>query len=157
MALTLLALTVALTAIVWAPYWAGMQTVSSLATESSRGLGGPIASVIAIIARLVGLPLDTALTVALGGSLLALLTVLGWGLQHMLFIWRQGDASRSTDELSAWAYALMLVPVALPRAHPWFLLPTMALFAVSQRHTPRGSAIIYALAELWFLARVATW
>ena len=157
MAPTLLALTVVLTAAVWAPYWEGIQTVSSLATESSRGLGGPIATAIAIIVGLAGLPLETARTVALGGSLVALLAVLAWGTQRMLFFWRQGDAWRFTDEIGAWAYALLLVPVALPRAHHWFLLPAMALFAVIQRHTPKGTAITYTLAELWFLARAATW
>jgi len=156
LALSLFALAAVAAVALWAPYWAGPQTVASLAAESSRGLAGPIAAVLVVLGALSGLNIATARTVALGGSLLALLAVLIWGLWRMFLIWRKRNIYHFTAEIDTWAYALMLVPVALPRSHQWFLLPAMALFAVIHVHAPRGTALTYTLALLWFLWKAGT-
>ncbi|HSH82189.1 MAG TPA: hypothetical protein VLA19_26985 [Herpetosiphonaceae bacterium] len=155
--LHLFALATAVTLLLWAPFWAGPLTVASLAAESSRGLAGPIAAVLVVLGTLSGLLGETARTVALGGSLLALVVVLLWGLRRMVLIWRKRNVYHFTDEINSWAYALMLVPVALPRSHQWFLLPAMALFAVIHVRAQRGTALTYTLALLWFLWKAGTW
>ncbi len=156
-ALSLFTLAVVVTTVVWTPYWAGLQTISSLIEESGRGLAGPVAVVIFVLGQLFGLPLETADIVARGGSLLALLGILAWGIGRTWFIWRAGNTYRFTDEIRIWAYAVMLIPLALPFSHQWFLLPAMALFAVLHTRAPRGTALTYTLAELWFLWKVGTW
>ncbi len=155
--LSLFALATVVTLLLWAPFWAVPQTLSSLAAESGRGLAGPIAVVVFVSGQLFGLPVETAQVVALAASLLALLAVLVWCLRRMFVILRQGETYQFTDELHTWAYVLMLVPVALPRAHPWFLLPSMALFAVLHTRAPGGTAFTYTLAMLWFLWKAGTW
>ncbi len=153
----LLGLGLMVTAIVWAPYWEGLQTISSLAAESSRGLSGFTATIIRRAGRLFNVPNAYQRDAARIGSLIALGAVGIWILWRLVRLWRKQDTYSFMDELRDWAYTMLLIPITMPRAHPWYLLTTMALFAVIAPQNRRATNVAYVLVTAWFIYRVCYW
>lgn len=142
------------TVLLWAPYWEGLQTLSSIFGFQSVQQNGVIATIIIILGRLFNISSPIRSQIAIIGSLVALFAVLIWVIQRFVFIWRQSDTYSFTDEISTWAYTSLLIPITLVRAHPWYLLTALALFAVVAPRSRKGALVTYVLATAWFIYRV---
>lgn len=153
----LVGLGIIVTLIVWAPYWEGLQTISSLAAEPSRGLTGFTATAILRAGGLLNLPNALSIEVARIASLIALGAVGFWILWRLVLMWHKHHTYSFTDELHDWAYSMLLIPITMPRAHPWYLLTALALFAVIAPQARKGASVAYVLAILWFIYRVCFW
>lgn len=152
----LLALAVTITVIVWIPYWEGPRTFAGIAGEPTRGLSGFISTIIRTATRLLPLSNDARRTLALSVSLVALFTTLVWILGRLLLIWRRGQLN-FLNELTPWAWTMLLIPITLPRAHIWYLVPALALFAMLLPYARKGILLCYFLTAGWFFFRICVW
>lgn len=153
----LLVLGAILTLLLWLPFWIGLGTLSSLAAESTRGLSGPIPFTLALLSRFLPFLQPALPALALTLTIVALFAAAFWGIKHLWGMWRAGPAYSPLAEVTAWGTIAALIPLLLPRAHPWFLLPALGLLAVVWPQVPRRTLAVYMLAGLWFLIRAGTW
>ena len=153
----LLVLGAVLTLMLWLPFWTGFGTLSSLVAESTRGLSGPIPFTLALLSRFLPFLQPALPALALTITVAALFAAVFWGIKHIWGMWRAGPAYSPLAEVTAWGTIAALIPLLLPRAHPWFLLPALGLLAVVWPQVPRRTLVVYVLAGLWFLIRAGTW
>lgn len=152
----LMAILISFTVLLWMPYWAGLKTLSSLLIETTRGLSGPIPFLISLVGKFF-LQNEALANIALTTFIVALSLSAAWVIKQVIKSWCASAGYYFKDELTTAATILALTPVLLPRAHPWFLLPSLGLFAVAHPFAKRRTVLVYVLTILWFLYRVGSW
>lgn len=153
---SMILLSMLVSVLLWLPFWEGSQTLSSLARESGRGMSGPLALIVVDVGLLLGSEQQAAIAAGMV-SLMTLMGVGAWLLQRTLWLGRRGAVATINAEMRVWAYTLFLLPIALPRAHPWFLIPALALFAAVYGQDRRGAIAAYVITAIWFVWRVSLW
>jgi hypothetical protein len=144
-----------LSAVTWAPFWAGPATLSSLLDEGGRGYSSPPLLLFLTWGARVGLPDWTLLaTVGMASSLMLMTLVGGIGWMARC-TYRARAAASVINEVRMWALTMLLVAALLPRSHPWYLLTGLALLAAAHPATRRTTAVAYAASGAWLLWRVA--
>ena len=143
-----------LAVIVWLPHWHGLETLTSLFAESSRGLSGPIAFTVNLVSDLLAfepIPVITILFV------ICFVLMLAWGSLRLYALFRRRSVYTPQDEIVDWITIFTWIVIVLPGAHPWYSIPLLALLAGFYRDAPRQATWTYIFFSFWFFYRAVAW
>lgn len=144
----------ALMVLTWFPHWQGPQTVLSLFAESVRGLSGPVAFTVYLFSSPFSFDPIMIITVLFITLVVCMLVWGMWALYHML---QDRYPYTPSNEVVDWATISTWVVVVLPGAHPWYIVPALALFAGLYPHAPRRAIWVYVFFSFWFFYRAVAW
>jgi hypothetical protein len=141
-------------ALVWFPYWRGPKTVFSLVDESLRTLSGPIPFTVRLLASVFSFE---PVTIIAGVFITLVVCMVAWGVSALARMIAKGPLYAPQDEVLDWAAISVWCVVVLPGAHPWYIIPALALFAGLYPQAPRRAAWVYGFFSFWFFWRAAVW